>query len=169
MRRFLTVAIIFMATPASAVCTDGFFSCLSQNIPLTTGNTVVHSTNKNSAHVNEGGIKGLVDTYADRYGIPRHIAHGVVKVESGYNCAARNSSGARGIGQVFPATARSVGVTGNLLDCATGLRASMLYLKLALNAGGTGCAGISLYNRGIFAFPKCTSYGRMVLRNNVTY
>lgn len=110
-------------------------------------------------------IHAMVSAAADEYGIPRHIAHGVVKIESGYRCNARNpQSNARGIMQVLPRTARSVGVTGNLFNCTTGLRAGMRYLKLAISRGGTGCAGVSLYERGVYARPRCTEYGRRVMR-----
>lgn len=109
-------------------------------------------------------LHSLVDKTADRHGVPRKIAHSVVRVESAYRCKARNAkSGATGIMQVKPATARSVGVTGNLTDCKTGLEAGMRYLRLALNKGGVGCAGVSLYERGIFARPTCTGYGRKVM------
>src|SRR5690349_9474432 len=77
------------------------------------------------------GVAALVDHKADKHRIPRHIAHGVVRVESRYNCRARNGVH-KGIMQVKPATARSVGVTGDLFDCATGLEAGMRYLRLAL-------------------------------------
>ena len=110
-----------------------------------------------------GSISSLVRDAANRNGIPPHILHGVVMVESHYNCKAHNPSGATGIGQVKPATARSVGITGSLYDCRNGIEAAARYLKLALNTGGGGCAGIGLYERGIYARPTCTGYGRKVL------
>ena len=107
-------------------------------------------------------ISSMVDHYAAKHGVPRHIAHGVVRVESGYRCGARNGPH-RGIMQVNPRTARGVGVYGNLLDCHTGLEAGMRYLRQALDRGGVGCAGIALYNMGTYAKPRCTAYGRKVL------
>ncbi|WP_407156340.1 transglycosylase SLT domain-containing protein [Bradyrhizobium sp. STM 3557] len=68
-------------------------------------------------------VRDAVNSAADAQGILRAIAHAVVKVESNYNCHLRGNHGERGIMQVKPETARSVGVTGNLFDCATGLRA----------------------------------------------
>lgn len=106
----------------------------------------------------------LVSKVAAKHGVPTHLVRGVIKVESGGNCRARNRSGAAGIMQVLPPTARSVGVHGNLLDCSTGLEAGVRYLKLALARGGHGCAGVSLYERGIGARPVCTAYGRKVMR-----
>lgn len=109
-------------------------------------------------------LHALVDQAAVKHGVPRRIAHGVVRAESGYRCTARNRrSGATGIMQVLPRTARGVGIHGNLTDCNTGLEAGMRYLRLALDRGGVGCAGVSLYERGIYARPVCTGYGKKVM------
>ncbi|WP_316234844.1 lytic transglycosylase domain-containing protein [Bradyrhizobium sp. SZCCHNR1004] len=110
------------------------------------------------------GLDSMIDAAADEHGIPRPLAHAVIKVESNYNCRLRGRAGERGIMQVKPATARSLGVTGNLFDCSTGLRAGMLYLSIAIRRGGSGCSGISLYQRGVYGRPTCTAYGRKVLR-----
>lgn len=109
-------------------------------------------------------LRSIIDAAADAHGVPRALAHAVIKVESNYNCTLRGRAGERGIMQVKPATARSVGVTGNLFDCSTGARAGMRYLRLAISRGGAGCAGVSLYQRGVFARPSCTAYGQRVMR-----
>ncbi|WP_047308817.1 lytic transglycosylase domain-containing protein [Rhodopseudomonas palustris] len=111
-----------------------------------------------------GDLRSMVNSVADQFGISRTLAHGVIRVESNYNCRLTGRAGERGIMQVKPATAREVGVRGNLYDCHTGLVAGMKYLLAALRAGGNGCAGISLYQRGIYARPRCTNYGRKVMR-----
>ncbi|KRR21672.1 lytic transglycosylase domain-containing protein [Bradyrhizobium retamae] len=108
-------------------------------------------------------LRSQIDSAADSHGVPRHIAHGVVTVESRYNCHLTGRAGERGIMQVKPATARSVGVTGNLYDCNIGIRAGMRYLRIAIEKGGSGCAGVSLYQRGVYARPGCTGYGRKVM------
>lgn len=110
-------------------------------------------------------IHRYVDDAARKHNVPRKIAHAVVTVESNYNCFARNKrSGALGAMQVLPTTARSVGISGNLTDCQTGIDAGMRYLKQALEKGGTTCEGVSLYERGIFANPVCSAYGQKVMR-----
>jgi soluble lytic murein transglycosylase-like protein len=119
--------------------------------------------NSQNSEVASGGLRAMVNQIARQHGVPTHIAHGVVMAESRYNCNAYNRSGASGIMQVLPNTARSVGVHGSLRNCANGLNAGMKYLKLALNKGGYGCSGVSLYERGIYARPGCTAYGRKVM------
>ena len=108
----------------------------------------------------------MVDDAATTHGVPKHIAHGVVKTESNYRCNAKNPrTGASGMMQVLPRTAKGMGIQGNLMDCKTGLDAGMRYLKMALNRGGETCQGISLYERGIYAPLTCTAYGRKVLHS----
>lgn len=105
----------------------------------------------------------IVTAAAIRNGVDPRLLHAVVRVESGGRCHAHNPSGASGLGQVLPRTARSVGVVGNLHDCHTGAEAAARYLRLAVARGGSGCAGVSLYNTGVYARPRCTGYGRKVM------
>jgi hypothetical protein len=111
-------------------------------------------------------LRSLVDQAAAAAGVPAHLAHAVIRQESDYNPALRGSAGEWGIGQIKCPTARSVGFSGScgqLADAATNLRYSMAYLRLALDRGGRGCAGVSLYQRGVFARPGCSGYGRQVM------
>jgi soluble lytic murein transglycosylase-like protein len=112
----------------------------------------------------KGNLQSMVTASANRHNVPARIAHAIVKVESGYNCRARSHSGAVGIMQTLPATARGVGVHGKLTDCATGLEAGMRYLSQIVRQHGTNCAALSLYERGAYANLICTSYGRKVVR-----
>jgi hypothetical protein len=56
-------------------------------------------------------------------------------------------------------------VRGNLYDCAIGLDAGLRYLALIIQAHGTSCAALSLYERGLYARQRCTAYGQRILRN----
>lgn len=110
-------------------------------------------------------LRDLVSTAAMAAGVPINLAHAVVRVESNYRPRAVSSAKALGMGQIKCETARSVGFAGPcsaLFDPASNLRYSMIYLRQALDRGGQGCAGLSLYERGIAARPVCTSYGRRV-------
>ena len=101
---------------------------------------------------------------AYRNNVPARLLHGIVMVESHYHCGARNG-GSLGIGQVKPATARAVGVTGNLLDCRTGLEAAARYLRLTLDrAGGDWTGAATLYNQGVAATPRRSAYSNKVMR-----
>lgn len=125
------------------------------------------TTQGHSESVSKQEVHAMVDEAATTHGVPRNIAHGVVRTESNYRCNARNPrSGATGILQVMPRTARGMGIHGNLANCKVGLEAGMRYLRMALDRGGETCEGISLYERGINAPLTCTSYGRKVLNHS---
>jgi hypothetical protein len=119
-----------------------------------------------TARAPQSGIRGMVTAAALRNGISPQLLHGVIKVESNYRCNAFNRRGqVHGLGQLKTATARSVGITGSLYDCANGVEAAARYLKIAIARGGSGCAGVSLYERGVYARPSCTAYGHKVMKS----
>lgn len=110
-------------------------------------------------------IHQLVTQAAVRHGVPVALAHGIVRAESNYRCGVRASDGLSvGIMQVRPATARSVGVHGSMTNCANSLEAGMRYLRKALaRAGGDWTGAATLYNQGIGATPRSSSYARRVI------
>lgn len=111
-------------------------------------------------------LRGLVTIAALTAGVPEDIAHAVIRTESGYNPYARGAAGEWGLGQIKCPTARSLGFRGGcgaLADPATNLRFSLAYLRLALDRGGQGCAGVSLYQRGLYGRASCSAYGRRVM------
>ncbi len=164
----LCIGMLFLQTASHASDRDDFYSVI-----LSAPQKFEQSISKASSgkHIDRvivsnqstSGLKAMVTQVANQNGVPAHIAHGVIMAESRYNCKAYNRSGAAGIMQILPSTARSVGIHGSLQNCATGLQAGMKYLKLALNKGGYGCSGVSLYEKGVYARPSCTAYGRKVM------
>lgn len=108
-----------------------------------------------------------VDAAAVAAGVPIHIARAVVRIESNYNPRVTGRAGEVGLMQIKHATARGIGYRGSrssLYDVDVNLRWGMRYLRIALDRGGTGCAGVGLYQRGVYAKPRCTAYGRKVMR-----
>lgn len=109
----------------------------------------------------------LVDSAAWRAGVSPRIAHAVVRQESGYKPHIRGAAGEWGLGQIKCPTARAIGFDGPcqaLRDPAVNLTYSMKFLRLAIDKGGESCAGVSLYNTGIHTRPRCTAYGRSIMR-----
>jgi soluble lytic murein transglycosylase-like protein len=110
-------------------------------------------------------VADMVSASAQQHGVNPALAVAVARVESTLNCNAVGRAGEVGPMQIKPATARGVGVPVTRgSSCALKIEASMRYLKMAIARGGASCGGISLYNRGIYARPTCTGYGRKVLR-----
>jgi soluble lytic murein transglycosylase-like protein len=112
-------------------------------------------------------LMAMIDHAALSAGVPADIARAVIGKESGFNPNLRGAAGEWGLGQIKCQTAREVGLTGScaqLARPAANLRFAMAYLRRALDRGGTGCAGVSLYQRGIYGKRSCSPYGRDVMR-----
>lgn len=99
-----------------------------------------------------GGMQGLVARYAEANGVPTHVAHGVVMVESRYNAKATGPGGYIGLMQIGYRTAKGMGYTGSragLYDPETNLKYGMRYLGEAYRqAGGNLCGTVSKYQGG---------------------
>ena len=50
----------------------------------------------------------VIDEQARRYGVSARVIRALIEAESGFNPAARSSSGAIGLMQLMPSTARSL-------------------------------------------------------------
>lgn len=112
----------------------------------------------------DGQLSHIVEASAARNGVPAELVSRIIRVESRGNCAADNGI-AKGVMQVKPQTAASVGVYGSLKNCSTGVEAGARYLRLALDRSGGDWAGAAtLYNAGIWARPHASRYSQMVLR-----
>lgn len=95
---------------------------------------------------------GIINHYAETYGVPISLAHAVVHHESNYNADARGSVGEIGLMQVRLSTARSLGYNGSargLFNPVTNVQYGMKYLAMAEQlSGGSVCGTILKYNAG---------------------
>lgn len=96
-------------------------------------------------------ITALIDAKARRHGVPRALAHAVVRVESNYDPRAVGGS-ALGLMQIKHATAQGMGFSGSradLFDPATNLEWGMRYLAGARRlARGDLCGTVMRYQSG---------------------
>lgn len=100
-----------------------------------------------------------------RYGIPARVLAAVARTESGYRADAVCSAGARGLMQLMPSTARSLGVDpvdpAQAIDGAARLLAANLRdfgsLDLALAAHNAGVGAVRRYG-GVPPFPETRGY-----------
>lgn len=107
-------------------------------------------------------VKAEVVKAARQHHVPVKVAKAVVFKESSFKCHAVSSVGAYGPGQLMPGTAKDLGV--NRYDCKDNIRGAMIYLAKLIKKYGMGCTALSGYERGIFAKPRCTTYGKAVTR-----
>lgn len=91
--------------------------------------------------------------YELKYNIPRGLLGALIRGESGGDPNARSPVGALGLGQLMPATARSLGV--NPLDPIQNLRGAAMYLSQQLKAfGNDPRKALAAYNAGPGAVKK---------------
>lgn len=107
-------------------------------------------------------VDAMLTAAAHRHGIDPRIVHAVALVESTKRCGVHNA-GSYGIMQVQRGTAKEVGVAFPFRSCEDEIEAGVRYLRKAIDKGGDGCKGISLYNIGLNNRPICTAYGRKVM------
>ncbi|NEX59498.1 lytic transglycosylase domain-containing protein [Noviherbaspirillum galbum] len=117
----------------------------------------------------------MVVNASNRHGVPTSLIHAVIQKESAYNPAATSGRRARGLMQVTPEAARSVGF-GNarqLYDPQTNIYAGTAYLKYLLGSHATVDEALAAYNsgpgnvrkyRGVPPFKETRRYVRDVKR-----
>ena len=98
-------------------------------------------------------VRTLVNKWADHYDLPRTLVHRVIQRESDYRPAARNGP-YWGMLQILPATARSMGFSGDparLLKADTALKYSLRYLRGAwMVSDGDEHEAMMWYARGFY-------------------
>lgn len=89
-----------------------------------------------------------INAAATKYGLDPALLAGLVKQESGFNPNATSSAGAKGLTQLMPATARSLGVA-DATDPAQALEGGAKYLRQMLDKfGGDERLALAAYNAG---------------------
>ena len=89
----------------------------------------------------------LIAVTARRHGVPVALFTALVWQESGFNPAARSPAGARGLTQLMPATARSMGVR-RIDDAVQNLAGGARYLRIQLLRFRRPGLALAAYNAG---------------------
>lgn len=140
----------------------------------TEGNTVidrtstVNSTENFSSYLQTtASLEEIFTEAAERYNVPKDLIKAIAKTESDFNPNATSGSGAQGLMQLMPATARELGVT-DAYDPYQNVMGGTKYIsqllnkydgdvKLALAAYNAGSGNVAKYG-GIPPFKETQNY-----------
>ena len=96
----------------------------------------------------KGDFNGIIDFAAKKYNINSSIIKAVIKAESNFSPSVESSAGAKGLMQLMPDTARSLGVE-DVFDPAENIEGGVKYLKEMLEKfGGDLELALAAYNAG---------------------
>lgn len=119
----------------------------------------------------ETSMDSIFEEAAERYDVPVSLLRAVAKAESGFNANAVSKSGAMGVMQLMPATAKSLGVT-DPFDAKQNIMGGAKYLKenldrfqnveLALAAYNAGPGSVQKYG-GIPPYKETQNYVKKVV------
>ncbi len=134
----------------------------TNNVDETSFEKILNASNKKEVNINE-----IFQDASNKYAVPTNLLKAVAKVESNYNPNAVSSSGASGVMQLMPDTARGLGVT-DVFDVEQNINGgakflSQLYKKydgnldLTLAGYNAGPGNVSKYG-GVPPFKETQNY-----------
>lgn len=95
-------------------------------------------------------LSGKVNELEDRFSLPKGLLNAQVEQESGWNPDALSRSGAKGLMQLMPGTAKDLGVSGDEYNPNKSLEAGAKYMKMLLDRyGGDLKKALTAYNWGM--------------------
>jgi soluble lytic murein transglycosylase-like protein len=99
------------------------------------------------ANLSRAELQDLTKQIASQHGIPETIFFNQIKQESNFNPRALSRSGAVGLGQLMPATAKELGVA-DPLNPIDNLNGAARYLKQQYDHFGSWPLALAAYNAG---------------------
>lgn len=126
----------------------------SPQVNLTNALTEATALQANSQNASKSQILNVVSQVAKKYDVDEKLVQALIKQESGFNPKAKSKSGAIGLMQLMPATAKSMGVK-DPYNTVQNVEGGVKYLKSMLNKyNGNVILALAAYNAGPGAVDK---------------
>jgi soluble lytic murein transglycosylase-like protein len=120
----------------------------SSSVAMTDANSTISAFSNSSINTGDTNINSAVEKASNKYNVDKDLINAVIKQESSFDPKSTSSSGAMGLMQLMPATAKELGVT-NAYDIGQNVDGGTKYLKGLLDMyGNSKELALSAYNSG---------------------
>lgn len=153
---------------------DEYSACLISSGDTSSFNSSLHDQSINHSKRKNIKYDHIINAAAQRYNIPFLLIKSVIRQESNFNHRAVSSAGARGLMQLMPQTARSLGVA-NIFSPTANIMGGAKYLsfllkkysgniRLTLAAYNAGPGAVDLYKKQVPPYKETKLYVKKVLK-----